>query len=136
MSSRRTGVAIVVAWLPGCVLFTGSTSGYQLVDAGVEASSCEAAACLVSAIQCASAADCTGEAGAGVCCLDVTSTSVSGTSCAAKACPGPLSIQLCAVSAATSSECGGAACVLQNCTVGGTTTPIRACGTFPFCTVP
>lgn len=142
MRSRRTGVAIVVAWLPGCILFTGSTSGYQLADAGVEASACEGAACLVSAGQCTSTAECMGEAGAEagltVCCVnvDVTTMSVTGTSCVAQACPGPLKVQLCAVSAAMSNECGGGPCVQQSCTFGGTTQPIWACGTLSVCTVP
>lgn len=110
-------LAVVLCLAAGCVLFTGSTEGYSLIDAG--ASSCTAAA------QC--------DAGS-VCCLVIsasTTTSTSGTCQASCRLTYP---QLCT----TNAECGDAGpCSRQSCSVeagGGLSVPLQACGVFPECT--
>jgi len=117
MGARRMVAALVAAALPGCLLLTGSTDGYQLVDAGSEGGACS------------SAADCAGDAGAQVCCLVLTSTSSAGSACAPQSCTQAPAVQLCKSDA----ECGNASCVSQTCTYGGLMVPIHACGNVPLC---
>jgi hypothetical protein len=107
--------AVVVGVGAGCILFTGGTEGYALMDSG--------------ASSCSSAAEC--EAGS-VCCLIVSAatTSTAGTCAASCAQSYP---QLCT----TTPECGDAgACTKQSCTIDGgegISVPLQACGLLPLC---
>ena len=102
--------------LARCVIFTGSTSGYQLEEAGV-------------VVGCTKAADC---ADAGICCLVESASSLSAItgSCQSDTCGGPLPIQLCG----KNTECTAGSCIKQQCTVGDASTPVKACGVIPTCT--
>jgi hypothetical protein len=138
--------AASVAFLPGCVLVTGSTAGYRLPDAAACGGD---AAC---AVPCLSAAECVGEAlaeagtpgpdasasgvtlDAGnappVCCFDFAAGSTTGQ-CSAAPCAGSPAVQLCA----TDPECGaGTSCVAQMCSAEGSSATIHACGLLPSCT--
>jgi hypothetical protein len=127
----REACAVGLAWgLSGCVLITGSTSGYQPADdAGSGGAGCAGDATCIE-IGCRSAANCTGEAGGEVCCL--MSSSSAGTSataaCSSQPCAG---VQLCQ----TTAECStGVQCVAQTCTFGAVTfTNSQACGSLPTC---
>jgi hypothetical protein len=117
MRVPRRVIAAVVASLPGCVLLTGSTDGYELVDAGPEGGVCR------------SAADCSSDAGGPqACCVVVSGLSIVGPTCALSPCATP-GAQLCA----TDTECTGTSCILQSCMFSGTA-PIQACGLVPTCT--
>ncbi len=113
-AALATTVLAVAATAGGCVILTGSTDGYSLVDAGA----------------CTSAADC-GDGGK-VCCLVVMTSGASNT-CQAGPCGGAVPVQLCS----SGTECGDAgACLTQLCSIGGHTYPSqKACGTIPGCTV-
>jgi hypothetical protein len=117
MRVPRTVVAAVVASLPGCVLLTGSTDGYELVDAGAEGGVCR------------SAADCSSDAaGHQACCVSVSGVSIVGPTCGPSPCASP-GAQLCA----TDTECTGTSCILQSCMFSAAA-PIQACGLVPTCT--
>jgi hypothetical protein len=77
-------MTFVAAGFPGCFLVTGSTDGYQLVDAGSDGQSCEGAPCPTSLVQCTTAADCVSEAGPNVCVLQ--SCVFAGTTFMIRAC--------------------------------------------------
>jgi hypothetical protein len=133
MRLAAIGITFVAASSAACAIVTGSTDGYQFVDAGSDGPACEGSACLVPTLQCVSSADCPGEAGTQACCLSVVSMSVAGTTCvAAKTCAQAPNVQLCG----TSAECNGADCVVQYCPFGGRTSTIAACGQLLFCTAP
>jgi hypothetical protein len=116
MSARITALALLLVCTAGagCLLITGSTNGYT--QAGSEAgTSCEASS------------EC--DEGGEICCL--SSVTLSGAcqkgACAEKA------AQLCG----DNKECGDAACVLQSCSLDGSTpVELRACGLVlpPLCT--
>jgi hypothetical protein len=116
MRAIGVALAVLVALAGGCVIFTGSSDGYSVNEAGTPT--------------CASAADCRGGA---VCCLVVTSstTSTAGTCMSSCSTSYP---QLCA----KSSECGDAgSCSMLSCSVDaggvGVSVSIQACGTVPGC---
>jgi hypothetical protein len=130
MRMRDAG-AVGLAWgLSGCVLLTGSTSGYQPADAGSSGTGCVGDATCIE-IGCTSAANCTGDAGGEVCCLMPTSSAgvSAAAACSSQPCAG---VQLCQ----TSAECaGGIQCVAQTCTFGAVTlTNFQTCGSsLPMC---
>jgi hypothetical protein len=117
---RAVAFAFVVtmALAGGCVLFTGSTDGYSVLDSG--SSSCTSSASCVDA---------------GFCCLMVTSFPTSAAATNGMCLPS-CSIafpQLCL----TNAECGDTGpCSMQTCvTDAGGSLPfsLRACGTVPNC---
>jgi len=124
------GAFAIASALVGCVFVADlGTDGYQLApqdaagsqDAGV----CDGdASCTVLTLGCASAAEC--DAGS-VCCLASTGTTCQpGPPCGT----GTLGYQICA----TSTECGDASCVSQQCSfAGGAPLRFSACGLIPFC---
>jgi hypothetical protein len=104
---RRVFLACFVAALiagAGCILITGSTSGYT--QATPESG-------------CSSASDCDG--GDQVCCF---STTAFVSSCQVA----PCGIQLCQ----KSSECVGVSCVEQSCVLEAGTYKVEACGKIPI----
>jgi hypothetical protein len=119
MRVPRSVVLAAIASLPGCVLITGSTDGYHLVDAGIDGGAC------------LSAADCVSDAGPQVCCVNITGTSVPAAACGPAPCSGSPVVQLCT----TGTECGGTSCLAQNCAVGVAMFSIQACGAISSCTV-
>lgn len=124
-----TGTVAIAAALSACILITGGTDGYRAADAGATSPTCGAdAQCANIAIGCVSSADCTADGGAQVCCLMPTLTSGASAACGAQPCPA-LGAQLCG----TSTECGGSECVEQQCTFGGETIMLQACGTILTC---
>jgi len=124
-----------VAACAGCFLVTGSTNGYAIpVEAGPDAQVDRAPGPLTTdsgfAINCISAAECRGDGGAEICCLEPTSTTAATTNCRRTQCTATLSAQLCA----TDAECGDAsACIAQRCEFDGTTVVLRACGRYIVC---
>ncbi len=110
-------VAAVLVAAAGCVLVTGSTDGYALVDSG--------------SASCQSAHDCSA---GNVCCLSTASSSAVAAITGACAASCSVSLpQLCAAS----SECGDAgACALQTCMPDGSPLSVtfHACGKVPGCT--
>lgn len=125
----RTSVALGVAaalviTLPRCFLLTGSTSGYEL--APVEGGTCDGGgACPGTRLECFSTADCD----AGVCCLSVASVSSVQSTCQPGPCQAAVGAQLCA----SSTECTGATCKAQECTIANATVTLRSCGGFALC---
>ena len=119
--------------LGGCLLVTGSTSGYvEVVDAGAQApttSTCnaDAGACLV--VGCSSPADCPGVDGGpnGFCCLSATlSPPGAALACQAAGCAGGQST-VCA----TSLDCDQrTTCDAHACTLQQTSITFRTCGSF------
>jgi hypothetical protein len=101
-------VLTVGVTVTGCFLITGGTSGYT--QAAAEGG-------------CESAAECTKDGGAQICCLSATT---GGSACQMGPC-GTLEVQLCAKSA----ECDDVACIPQSCMLGVTELEIRACGSIP-----
>jgi hypothetical protein len=118
MRAAAVVLAATMAVGAGCVLVTGSTDGYSLVDSGGAAGS-----------SCTSAASC---ADAGVCCLVLTAASTSLGGTCVPSCSVALP-QLCA----TDAECGEMGpCSTQTCTVdggGGIPFSLRVCGVVPGC---
>jgi hypothetical protein len=116
-----------------CAIFTGSTDGYVLADAGPGevdgACAADGGLCLVD--ECVSAADCTStsDSSPAVCCLGLVSSGTLGASCETSACQLG-SFQLCKGDA----ECSGLTCVEQSCSVNGSPLPIKACGLVQGCT--
>jgi hypothetical protein len=109
---------VALALAGGCVLFTGSTDGYSLVEGGAGSQ------------KCSSAADCRG---GGVCCVSASQSSVTSV---AGVCQPSCTIsvpQLCK----TNAECGDAgACTSQTCNdAGGVGIPVtlQACGVIIGC---
>jgi hypothetical protein len=116
-------VALALA-LEGCVLLTGSTSGYELAPA--EGGTCDgSSACMGTRLECFSTADCD----AGVCCLSVASLTSVQSTCQLGPCQTALGAQLCA----SSEECTGATCEAQECTIANATVTLRSCGGFSLC---
>ena len=107
----------------GCVLVTGSTSGYQQADSGtssLDAACTEEGGCLE--LSCLGATEC---GDAGVCCL-----ALSGNTLASSCQAGPCQIaQLCT----TSSECSKGTCAPTTCTSSGVGLQFQSCGAIPGC---
>jgi hypothetical protein len=123
------GVA-AFAGVSSCLLFVGSTSGYQ-AEAGAPSPACSSdagdASCVGLVLNCDNCYD-AGQS----CCLIVTSSSVV-TMCSSVPCPGPLALQACQ----TGAECGsdGGTCLRQTCTLNGSTSVVGLCASVPgFCT--
>jgi hypothetical protein len=116
----RAVVSLCVTGLvvPGCVLFTGSTDGYSLLDSGSSASA-----------SCSSVASC---GAVGICCLASNPSGPSVSGVCLPSCSIALP-QLCT----TSAECGDAVpCLLQRCTFDGGTdigVSVHLCGTSTGC---
>jgi hypothetical protein len=144
---RGIGVALVTttigaAAIAGCMIFTGSTDGYEPADSGLDAVATVDGACLVDeggvcfVLNCRSTADCSslnagGDAGAPICCvglLSVLSPPTIGSSC-------ELACQVGTVqSCDTNADCsGGASCVSQSCSLGSDNAKFHACGLVPGC---
>jgi hypothetical protein len=107
------GALTLASMLVGCFVITGSTDGYQGVDAGK--------------VGCFGTADCNpGE----VCCGTLTGTPLTPTAtCQVAACDG---LQLCT----THGECrtdAGIGCATQTCTFDGSSVTLQACGTLREC---
>ncbi len=119
MRVPRSVLATAIASLSGCVLITGNTDGYHLVDAGIDGGAC------------LSAADCVSDAGPQACCVDISGTSVPAAACGAAPCAGSPVVQLCK----TDTECGSTSCLAQKCSVGVAMLSIQACGAISGCTV-
>jgi hypothetical protein len=124
----RAASVVVVLLLAGllarCVIFTGGTDGYQLEDSG--------AGPLLGPDgggACRKAAEC-GDAGL-ICCVVLSGTNLAAATsiCQSGPCTGQPPIQLCGKNA----ECAGGSCVLQQCSGGGATVSIKACGVIPTC---
>jgi hypothetical protein len=127
-------VAVVLGSLAvECVIFTGGTGGYVLEDAGgalpgdaTGPSDGGAGNWIPDGGACRKAAEC-GDAGL-ICCVVAPGLDLSQATsvCQTGPCAGP--VQLCGKNA----ECANnASCLLQTCTVGGTTVSIKACGVLP-----
>jgi hypothetical protein len=134
MHPFRTSVFVVIpAAVASCVIFTGSTDGYQLANTAGEGGVCEGgAACASPSLGCVSAADCTSDAGPQVCCFALTAMSSAGSACGPAPCTGSPAVQLCKGDA----ECGSESCLLQSCAFGGAAVMIQACGNVIFCSLP
>jgi hypothetical protein len=109
------GGVLLGATFVGCVIFTGSSSGYSSEpvaqctgDAGCDASSVCGDDPSCSTLGCASAADCVGDAGQ-ICCLRISATGAPSAGCQADPCV--TTVQLCV----RDSECGDASCTAQKC---------------------
>jgi hypothetical protein len=126
------GIAAVGSLIAGCVLFTGGSSGYTLVDAGEDAvAACPDGAPFCLENECSSTADCNGgadvapEAGGQACCFGVSLGGAVGTSCqsSCQALQGAVA-QVCL----TNAECGEAACTFQQCQLSGFPVTFHGCG--------
>jgi hypothetical protein len=127
-------VALVAVSISACVIFTGSTDGYNLAPADSGASSSTDAAAEASpglTLGCVSSSDCADAGGGGgaVCCLTATSLSSASAACQPAPCGGTFNVQLCSAN----TECGSQTCVLQRCTFSGAPVTLRACGTILTC---
>ncbi len=110
------GALTALVFVGGCLLVTGGTSGYSLLDSGSGS--------------CMSAAEC--DAGS-VCCLDLSSQSTSLSGTCLTSCVAALP-QLCT----TTAECADAgACVKQSCSGDsgtGLSVTLQLCGLQKSCT--
>jgi hypothetical protein len=120
-----------LAGVSSCLLFVGSTSGYQ-AEAGAPSPACTSdagdASCVGLVLDCDNCYD----AGQ-ICCVIVTSSSSVVTMCSSSPCTGPLAVQACQ----TSGECGsdGGTCLKQTCTLNGSTSVVGLCASVPgYCT--
>jgi hypothetical protein len=125
------GIAAVGSLIAGCVLFTGGSGGYTLVDAGEDAvAACPDGAPFCLEFACSSTADCNGgaevapEAGGQVCCFGVSLGGAVGTSCQSNCQTRGEVAQVCS----TNAECGGAECIFQQCELSGFPLDFHGCG--------
>jgi hypothetical protein len=127
---RLRGVltALALAAPVSCVIVTGSTDGYELAPAPATQVTADAGAADIQ-LDCLAAANCSGDGGDGVCCLDLAASGTARAACQAGPCGGVVPVQLCAAGA----ECAGGTCVLQTCPLGGSVVDLRACGLLPTC---
>jgi hypothetical protein len=136
-------VAIGVTAIAGCMLFTGSTDGYEPADSGATVEPVDSACQVVDdsgicfVLGCASTAECMssnggGDAGVAICCVGLLSPlnpTAIGSSCAIDSCQVG-TVQSCD----TNTECsGGASCVYQSCSLPPNSVTFRACGLIPGC---
>lgn len=144
---RGIGVALVTttigaAAIAGCMIFTGSTDGYEPADSGLDAVATVDGACVADeggvcfVLNCKSTAECTsssngGDAGAQICCVGLLTAAIPptiGSSC-------EISCQFGTVqSCNTNADCsGGTSCVSQSCSLGSDNAKFHACGLIPGC---